>query len=88
MYSKEVKIINYEGLHGQPVLLFSKTASQYKSAVYLSKGTKRVDAKNFLAVLSLAVFKDDVVVISAEGEDSQEAVDALEKLIISNFGRN
>lgn len=70
MYSKEVKLINYEGLHGKPATLFSQSASKYKSAVYITKGERRVDAKNFLAILSLAVFKDDIVLISAEGEDS------------------
>ena len=38
---------------------------------------KRVDAKSFLMVMSLAVRPGTTVVVEAEGEDAEEAVGAL-----------
>ena len=52
----------------------------------VEKAERKVNAKSLLGVLSLGITKGSNIVISAEGPDEEEAVNALCSLIESNFG--
>ena len=45
------------------------------------KGDKEANAKSSLKIMTLGAKKGDTIVIRAEGDDAQEAVDALTELI-------
>jgi phosphocarrier protein len=45
-----------------------------------------VNAKSILSVLTLGVGKGDTIAIEAEGEQADEALNALVELVRSNFG--
>ncbi len=85
MYSKEIMIKNEVGLHARPATFFIQKANEYKASIWIEMGTRKVNAKSLLGVLSLGVQKDMTVLISAEGPDEEEAVAALGNLINSNF---
>jgi len=85
MVSKEITIQNQVGLHARPATFFIQKANEFKSLITIAKDERKVNAKSLLGVLSLGITKGTSVTVSAEGSDEQEAVDALEALVMSNF---
>ena len=86
MYLKETVVNNQVGLHARPATFFIQKANEYKSSIWVEKEERKVNAKSLLGVLSLGITKGSSIVISAEGPDEEEAVNALCALIESNFG--
>jgi phosphocarrier protein HPr len=87
--SKELTVLNKVGLHARPAAMFVKKAAPFKSKISianLSKETQPVNAKSLLSVLSIGVQKDDRVLVTCEGEDEAQALDALAELVATNFG--
>ena len=83
-----VVINNKFGIHARPAATLVKTAASYKSSVKLTSGGKTVDAKSILGVMSLGVKNGTTVMFKAEGEDAQDCLLALKKLVDSDFGES
>lgn len=84
MKEAEVTIVPEEGLHARPAAEFVKTAKGYNSDIKVSKEGKEgkeANAKSSLNLMSLGAKQGDKLTIRAEGEDEEEAVDALADLI-------
>jgi phosphocarrier protein HPr len=81
MVHRETTVGPEEGLHARPAAQFVKTAKQYYSDVVVIRGEREANAKSSLKLMTLGAKKGDKITISAEGEDAQEAVDALTQLI-------
>ena len=81
-------IINELGLHARPAAMLVKTANQFKSDIIITKVTdgETVNGKSIMGVMMLAASKGTKLVIHAEGDDSEQAVEALDKVILSKFG--
>ncbi len=89
MKTFETVIVNQVGLHARPAAAFVKKAQSYQSIVTLENLTKKsekVNAKSFVKLLSIAVDRDNLVRVTVEGEDEENAVCGLKELIDSNFG--
>lgn len=90
MVVKQVTVTNQTGIHARPASNFITEAKKYKSKITLRNvsrsGTQAVNAKSIMMVLSIAATKNTVVEIAADGEDEQEAVDALVSLVENNLG--
>ena len=86
MIQREVTLNNILGLHARAAARFVQVASRFRSRISLSKDGRSVDAKSILGVLMLAGAQGDRLVLSAEGDDEQAAVEALSALILSRFG--
>ena len=56
-------------------------ANRYRSDVYLQKDEKKVNAKSIMGIMSLAIAKGTVVVLMADGDDAQAAVNSSSSLI-------
>lgn len=85
MIVKQVIVQNQVGLHARPVTFFIQKANEFKSGIWVEKENRRVNAKSLLGVLSLGVARGAEITLTAEGEDEEEALNALEELINSNF---
>ncbi len=85
MVSKEIVVQNQVGLHARPATFFIQKANEFKSSILVSKDDRKINAKSLLGVLSLGVTRGTTILIEADGPDEQEAVDALDALIASNF---
>ncbi|MDX1412752.1 MAG: HPr family phosphocarrier protein [Candidatus Promineifilaceae bacterium] len=81
-----VTITHEVGLHARPASLFVKTAGQYNSDIAVSYNGRSANAKSILSVLTLGVHKDAEIEITADGEDADEALAALQELVENNFG--
>jgi catabolite repression HPr-like protein len=69
------------GLHARPAALFVQEANKFSSEVFVEKDDKKVNAKSIMGIMSLAISSGTEVVISAEGADSEQAVNALAVLV-------
>ncbi len=81
MVEKETTVGPEAGLHARPAAQFVKTAKGFSSEITVIKGEKEANAKSPLKVMTLAAKKGDEITIRADGEDAEEAVDALVELI-------
>jgi phosphocarrier protein HPr len=86
MHSQEVEIINPLGVHARPSAKLTQVATRFKAEVWISKGTRRINAKSIMGVMMLAAAKGAKLKIEAEGVDEQDAVAALAALIAEGFG--
>lgn len=86
MVSKEVIVLNSTGIHARPAAIFVKEASGFKSDITVIKDGKSASAKSIIGILSLCINKDSKITITANGEDENQALDALINLINSKFG--
>ncbi len=85
MYAKEVLVQNQVGLHARPATFFIQKANEFKSAIWVEKEERRVNAKSLLGVLSLGIVGGTGIRITADGNDEEAAVDALVSLVESGF---
>lgn len=88
MISEVFVVKNRLGLHGRAAGKFMRIAVRFKSDIKLSRGDREamVDGKSILEILTLAAKQGTSVVMTAQGEDEREAVEALRSLIDDNFG--
>jgi len=73
------------GIHARPAGLLVKEAGLYPCAVYLCKDGKEVDAKRIFGVMTLAVKCGQEVTVKADGEQEEEAISALKRLLEENL---
>lgn len=87
-----MKKINYTvtaeaGIHARPAGLLVKKAASFKSDIKIlheQRGSE-ADLKRLMAVMALGVKKGDSILLSVEGEDEEEAANALEAFLKENF---
>ena len=85
MFVKDVMVQNKVGLHARPATFFIQKANEYKSSIWVEKEERKVNAKSLLGVLSLGIVKGTQIKLIADGPDEKEAVEALAKMISSDF---
>jgi phosphocarrier protein HPr len=85
LVERTIQVINKLGLHARPAAMLVQKASKFKSEIRLKKDDIEANAKSILSVMMLAAEVGSLVTIKAEGEDEQEAVDALTQLFEEKF---
>ena len=85
MISREVTITNSIGLHARPATFFIQKANAYKSSVWVEKDDRRVNAKSLLGVLSLGIAQGMTILLIADGQDEEDALNGLSELINTGF---
>ena len=86
MVSKKTTIKNPTGLHLRPAGLFCKTAVQFKSRISFQFKDTTANAKSVLSVLGACIKKGDEIELICEGEDEQEALNAMVAIIEDGLG--
>lgn len=80
------EIANELGLHAYAATKLVQTARRFASAIELVKDDQRVNGKNVLDVMTLAVSKGDSIRVRATGGDAGAAIEALRELVHDRFG--
>ena len=86
MIKRSVTITNKLGLHARASAKLTQAASQFKSAVWIARNGRRVNAKSIMGVMMLAAGLGSTVELETEGEDEEAAMAAVEKLFADKFG--
>ena len=79
-------ISNKLGLHARASAKLTKLAGGFPCEIWISKGERRVNAKSIMGVMMLAAGLGSEISIETEGEQAQEAMDALLALLADRFG--
>lgn len=86
MPTQEITIINKLGLHARASAKLTQLAGQFPCEVFMSKNGRKINAKSIMGVMMLAAGVGSVVILETEGEQAQEAMDAIIALINDKFG--
>lgn len=80
MRAAEIPVLKDESLHLRPMQALTELATAYRSSVSITRGNKKADAKSILDVMMLAAERGPLR-LETEGDDADEAMDALVKLL-------
>jgi phosphocarrier protein len=86
MLKQDALIINKLGLHARASAKLTQLASQFPCEVWLTRNTRRINAKSIMGVMMLAAAKGSTITIETDGEQEQEAMTAIQALINEYFG--
>ena len=85
MQAKELTITNSDGLRASRAAMFVQVAGRFSSQILVEKGNKKINAKSIMGVLSLGVKQNEKIYVFANGKDEEDAIAAIEKLVVSAF---
>ena len=86
MQQREVEIVNKLGLHARASAKLTQLAGKFQCEVWMSKGSRRINAKSIMGVMMLAAAKGTTINIETDGPDEEAAMTALTGLIADYFG--
>lgn len=88
MVECRVTIVNRLGLHARAAAKLVRAATAFRATLKLTRPDRSAaaDAKSILSVLMLAAARGTELLITAEGPDEGQALDALCQLIGGGFG--
>jgi len=75
--------VNRCGLHARPAAQFVQAASRFRADVWVEKGSTQVNGKSILGLVMLGANKGSKLRIRVEGQDADEAMREIERLIQS-----
>ena len=77
MLRKSILINRPQGLEDRPIAELVQVASKYESRVYLEHGTRKVNAKSIMGMMSLEAVSGDRVEVMIDGDDEENAMASL-----------
>jgi phosphocarrier protein HPr len=86
MKKKDLLIENKLGLHARAAAQIVKAATGFNSKILLSKDGIEVDGKSIMGIMMMAAARGTTVLVSAEGDDEDKALEGMEKLFKEKFG--
>ena len=81
MFSKEIVVCCESGLHNKQATYFVQKANEFDSSIWLESGSRKMNAKSLLGIMSLGIITGVTITLSASGSDAESAVNALEELL-------
>jgi phosphocarrier protein HPr len=81
----EVTIVNKRGLHARASAAFVKTAEQFDAEVSVTKDGQTVNGGSIMGLLMLGASPGSTILIETEGQDAEEALEALTALVEARF---
>ncbi|MEP4890123.1 MAG: HPr family phosphocarrier protein [Aliiglaciecola sp.] len=87
-FEKQIVIVNKLGLHARAATELVKVANQFDAIVTLVQGEKTASANSVLGLMMLESSQGKEVNVISEGIDAEQALAAIEKLIVEKFHEN
>ena len=81
MFNKEVVVRCESGLHNKQATYFVQKANEFDCSIWVESGSRKMNAKSLLGIMSLGIVTGTTVTLSAAGPDAEAAVTALEALL-------
>jgi len=85
-YEVEVTIINELGMHARAATQFVQIAAKHPCEVSIEKEGQQVNGKSIMGVLMLVASMGSKIIIRTEGEQAEQAGEALAELVRNKFG--
>lgn len=84
MIIKQITITQKE-ITSRDLALLTQRAVRFESEVFLEQGSKKVNAKSIMGVISLGIKDGTVLAIVAKGKDEEQAAEDIAALITRGF---
>ena len=81
MLEKSIKPQLDGQLEARPIAMLVQVASQYESTIYLETGSKRVNAKSIMGMMTLGLDAGEEITLSANGDDEAAAMTSIEEYL-------
>jgi phosphocarrier protein len=85
-HERRFLVVNSLGLHARAAAQLVQVANRFRSDIHVEKDGMEVNGKSIMGVLTLAAAKGATINVSIDGEDAEQAMLALAKVIESGFG--
>ncbi len=85
MIQEDITIQNKHGLHARPAAQFVKIAGKFTSDIKVVKDGLEVNGKSIMGIMMLAAEPGSEITIIIDGEDEQDAMNAIKELIENKF---
>lgn len=85
MVSQDILIINRLGLHARAAAQLVRLANAYPCEISIDKAGQISDAKSVMQVLMLGATQGTALIVSADGEQEEEALKAVVDLFAARF---
>jgi len=86
--TREFKILNKLGLHARPAAMFVKVANRHRCEIWVEKDGESVNGKSIMGLMMLAAGQGSALSVSADGEDAEQALNAIDELLKSKFNED
>ena len=83
--SRLVVIRNKRGLHARAAAKFSQVAGRFNAQIMVKRGSQNVSATSIMGLMMLAASPGTEIVLTASGEQGEEALNAICDLIEAKF---
>ena len=83
----EVTILNPSGLHARPAAQIVERAKEFEADIELASGKRTANARSIMSVLALGADTGDLLTITADGPDEDEAIDYVMSIAIDEEGK-
>ncbi|MDO6841404.1 HPr family phosphocarrier protein [Paraglaciecola chathamensis] len=88
LLEKSLLIVNKLGLHARAATQLVKLANQFEAEVTIVQGDKSASASSVLGLMMLESGQGKEIQVISEGKDAQQAMDAVEELIVGKFNES
>ena len=83
--NKEIIIRKADGVTNRDAAALVQRAMRFDSEIYIEQGSKRINCKSIMGVLSLGLKKGSTITLMAHGDDQEDAIYDLNRLIDHDF---
>jgi phosphocarrier protein HPr len=88
MIQQQITIQNKLGLHTRAAAKLVDVAKKFSSRIDLVYRDRAVDCKSIMGVITLGAQKDNILQVVINGDDEQQAVDAIVRVVNEKFGED
>lgn len=86
MIERDITVRNRAGLHTRPASMVVQTASKFDSDIFLRRDDYEINGKSVIGVMTLAAEQGASLTLVVDGDDEEEAIEALSELFEDGFG--
>jgi phosphocarrier protein HPr len=83
---RRITIINKLGLHARAASKFVNVTNRFTSRIDVSNSSKVVNGKSIMSIMLLAATQGTELFLHVDGDDEEEAMQAIVRLIDEKFG--
>ncbi|MBR2513639.1 MAG: HPr family phosphocarrier protein [Halomonas sp.] len=85
MPERNLTLTNQRGLHARAATKLVKCGQQFSANIYVYKQQQKADAANIMSLLMLAAPCGTELKVIAEGDDAEQALEAIQSLFDARF---
>jgi phosphocarrier protein HPr len=85
---RKLPIVNRKGLHARASAKFVQTVERFDAEVTVTRGGETVGGRSIMGLLTLAAAQGTTIVVTSDGPEAREAMDAIASLLANRFGED